>query len=434
MIGKRLHSTSFKVVDLTESDLENVTELQRKELPQDDCLEKEDCPDEIQVSRKQDVNTLKRSSGDSLAGNLRPKQSNLDSQTQQLKWTNDVQHHPPTLKLRQLPFPETCYTQIKAPMCLSRLSKDCIQMSGQPRLPDSNNGEPECINNFNITNTSNDPHMESSLDEFPSKVIGSLVRLEQDDCVFTSQQSPADSVCSDKEGSVATSKEHTTRDDETEDVCLFMPMCSPTCPTLSQGKPQGSLQKEVVCSNLEQLQLNRADSGQSTQSPATGLNPSIPFDNGYLSDTSHMSPTRGIQGDSTSTAENTAAENTSEEPLEEFKVDEALNSPDRLHGSNYSESLLSFSNTQDTDNESLPGTLKGDPGNDSPVTCLWQEWSDRDQVEEESRFNMNVHMASSEDRHFVCSVTLKKIMSGSAQTLVRTILSVFILYMFCQSQ
>uniref|UniRef100_A0AAQ5X1P0 SUMO-interacting motif-containing protein 1 n=1 Tax=Amphiprion ocellaris TaxID=80972 RepID=A0AAQ5X1P0_AMPOC len=64
-----------------------------------------------------------------------------------------------------------------------------------------------------------------------------------------------------------------------------------------------------------------------------------------------------------------------------------------------------------SDNE----TYREDIGNDSPV-FLWQGGSDGEDLNEESR-SLDFRAVSSEDRLFVCPVTLKKLMAGSAQAL-----------------
>ncbi|XP_070769901.1 SUMO-interacting motif-containing protein 1 [Enoplosus armatus] len=105
-------------------------------------------------------------------------------------------------------------------------------------------------------------------------------------------------------------------------------------------KAQGSLKREVLCSNLEQLELDKADSRQSY----------------YSGHSSPHSPTIGLN------------------PSEPFELD-------------------SLSHTKGSDGEQV----------------------------NESRFDVDFRAASREDRHFVCPATLRKIMSGPAQSLVRDI-------------
>lgn len=407
------------MLDLTESNVANGTE----NLP-DDCQIKQENTN--QTSNKQDFNTEKSSSRDPPVstlqwdcGDLKPKQRCLDPQTQ----TDKAHHCAPTVKLRRLPFLETHVTELKASKCSVYVTKDSKEMSLHLRQPDSNSEAPEYNSNVRTTTTSNGPHMEPLLDESPT-VIESLVRQEQQENSneFTSiqlnaeisqhLQSPADSPCSDKGSTVATSKEHSAPEDERDDLCSSMLFPCPTFPFSSQDKAQGSLQREVLCSNLEQLELDKADSRHSCfsdhsspHSPTTGLNASEPRD---LDSLSQVDPTP-------------LAEHTSEWQSEEVKADEASYSPDFLCGSISCEPPLSVSKTEDMDDGSGTGTYRGDLGIDSPVSFLWQEGSDGEQANEESRFDMDFRAASREDRHFVCPVTLRKIMSGPAQALVRHI-------------
>lgn len=422
------------MVDLTESNIANGTEQETENLPPDDCQIKKESTSTNHTSNKQHFNLQKSSSSDPTVfalqqdcGNLKPKQRCLDPQTQHQIQTDKAHHRTPAVKLRRLSFLETHVTELATSRCCVYVTKDCTQMSLHLQQLDSE--APESIRNLTTATMSNSPHMEPSLDVSPPKVDEALVRLKQqkDSNKITSTQlnaeisqhlqSPADSPCSDKGSSVANSEEHSTREDERDDFCSSVLIPSPTFPSSCQVKVQGSLHREVLGSNLDQLELDKADSRQSClsdhsppHSPTTGLKPSEPFD---LYSLSHTSP---ITQDPIS--EQTLPENTSEWQSEEVRPDEASNSPDLLRFSIPSEPSLS---AEDMDDGSGAGTYRGDLGIDSPVSFLWQEGSDGEQVNEESRFDMDFRLASREDRHFVCPVTFRKIMSGPAQALVRDI-------------
>ncbi|XP_035524747.1 SUMO-interacting motif-containing protein 1 isoform X1 [Morone saxatilis] len=412
-LRKRQTSTTTALVDLTESDVANVSEQEMENLPPDDCQIKEETTNKSQTSSEQD---FKSSSKDPPLFAL--KRSHLDSPTQDQRQTDETQHYTPTVKLRRLSFLETHVTELKTSRWSVYLAKDSTQMSLHPRQLDGKAEAPECLNN-NLTPPSNGTHMEPSLDESPPKVIESLVRQEQlengneitrpvllDDEMSPRLESPANSPCSDKGSSVAASKERVAHEDETNDFCSSMLVTSPSSPS-SQNKAQGSPRREV---DLEQL--------ESAHCPTTELNPSEPFDFDSPSHTSPISPTHMSQVEPTPTSEHTLAENTSEGQSEDAKADEAPNSPDLLHCTVPTESPLSVSKTEDMDDRSGAGTYRGDMGMDSPVSFLWQQESDGEEVNEESRFEMNFREASREDRHFVCPVTLRKIMSGPAQALI----------------
>lgn len=435
---KRQNSSVLTVVDLTETDIENGTNQETENLPPDDSqVKKAQSTNKNQTSNKQDLKLQKSSSRDPTdfalqqdCGNSKPKQRRLDSQTQPQKQKVKARLHAAIVKIRRLPFLETHVAELKKSRCFVYLNKDGTQMSLHPSQPDNYSEAPECISNLSRTTTSNGPHMDHSLDESSPKVVESLVRQEEQENSneFTNTQlnanisphlrSPADSPCSDKEVSVATSKTHVTREEERDDFCLPTLIPSPTSPSSSQDKAQSSLHKEVLCSKLEQLELDKANLSDPSfpHSSTTGPNPSEPFGLDSMS----------RQVDPTPTSEHTLAESTSEWQLEEVKAHEPSNSSDFFFLP--SEPPLS---TENMDDRSGAGTDRGDLGIDSPVSFLWQEeGSDGDEDNKESRFDIDFRAASREDRQFVCPVTLRKIMSGPAQSLVRHFSKSIYLYFY----
>ncbi|XP_068442280.1 SUMO-interacting motif-containing protein 1 [Clinocottus analis] len=70
------------------------------------------------------------------------------------------------------------------------------------------------------------------------------------------------------------------------------------------------------------------------------------------------------------------------------------------------------------EDRSEAGTYIGDLGIESPGSFVWQEGSDGDEVNKDSRFDMDFTVASREDRQFVCPDTLRKIMAGPVQAML----------------
>lgn len=394
-------------------------------------------PDGSQVNNKKELNSQNSPSSDPTVfapqpdcGNLKTKESDMDSQTQPPNQTDEEQLQEPSVKLRRLSFLESHVTELKTSGRSVYLTKDCMQMSLQPSQLDRNN---EFISKAAL----NGPQVEPSLNECPPKVIESLVRQDQQENSneFTNEQlkakvsphlqKPADSPCPDKGSSGATSMEKVPHEEERGEFCSSMPIPSPTSPPSPQDTPQDSFQRDVLCSNLEQPEGHQADSRQSClsdypppDSPTSRLNPSEPSD---LDSRSHRSPTSSSlvsQIEPTPTSAHKLAENTYEWQSDEVKADEASNSSDILHRSIPRESPLSVLEAKDVDAGSGPGTYGGDLEFDIPLSSFfWEE--EGEEVNEESRFDTDFRAASRDDRHFVCPVALRKMMSGPAQALVR---------------
>ncbi|KAM7389677.1 hypothetical protein PAMP_023640 [Pampus punctatissimus] len=428
-LRKKQNPSVQAVVDLTESHLTNGTGQETKNMLPDDHQIKKESPNKNSTSNKQDFNIQKCSLEDSTVsepvqdcGNLLPKSTLLDSQSQQQKQANKTNpsNCAPTVKLVRLPFLETHVTELKTSTYSVCLTKDRMPMSLCLSELDNNSVALECISNLRTT-TSNGPNMEPSSDESPLMVVEPLIKLGQP------LQSSADS---DKESSLTTSKEQSTKEDGS---CSSMLLPSPTPPASSQAEAQGSLPRELQCSKVsppalelrsEQLELNRPESRQgyfsdhlSSHSNPTELQHSQPFDLVSLSHTSPKSHNLKGQVDPVPTSEETQVENTSQLQFQEGNADEASNSLDFLHCSIFGDAPLSVSKTEDVDEGSVTGTYRGDLAIDSPVSFLWQEGSDGE-ANEESRFELDFRGASREDSHFVCPITLRKMMAGPAQTVI----------------
>lgn len=174
----------------------------------------------------------------------------------------------------------------------------------------------------------------------------------------------------------------------------------------------------------EQLEMNQADSDLNyltlhppPLSSTTKTNPSKPTDPNSVSLTSALSPSKTSTVKQTANSEHTRAETNSEWQPQEAQADDFTNRPDSLCRDITAESQLSASDTKDTDYESV--VHEYDLDTEDPVYFFWQDWSYEERVDEECRFESDFRSASPDDRDFVCPVTLSKIMSGQAQSLVR---------------
>ncbi|XP_059201554.1 uncharacterized protein simc1 isoform X2 [Centropristis striata] len=433
---KRHRTSSLTVVDLTEPNAEDETREETENLPPEDSQIKSDSTNKTQTSNKQGVNLEDNSSRPSTVvslkqdcGNSKPKQRRWDCQTRQQKLLDKAHNHTAIVKLRRLPFLETHITELKTSKCSADIKKDCMRMSLDLSQLDKNGEATEYNGNLRRTAASNGTNMAPSLDESPPTVVESLIRQEEQEkssgCTSTplnanisqNLQSLADSPSSDKRGSVANSKSTkskcSTGEDERDDPPMVIPPS--TSRSSSHDKTQGTLQREVICSKLEQLELDKAESrGLSDHSipysPTTKQCPSEPFDLNSVSHTSPKSDNLMTQVVPTPTSELTQVENTSEV----VGADEASNGSDFLCFSIPSEHSLS---AEDMDDGSGAGTHRGDLGIDSPVSFHWAEESSGDEDNRENRLDTDFRAASREDRQFVCPVTLRKIMSGPAQVL-----------------
>uniref|UniRef100_A0A8C3G4N0 Si:ch211-199b20.3 n=1 Tax=Cyclopterus lumpus TaxID=8103 RepID=A0A8C3G4N0_CYCLU len=298
--------------DLNETDVTNGTKCESKNLPPDDIQIKEESPTKNLTSDKQDCDLKKSSSRDltvfalqKYCGNLKPKKRLLDSPTQQQKQPDKTQHRTAIVKIRRLPFHKTQIAELQTSKFSVYLNKDCTQMSLHLQELDNNSDAPEGIISLRRTTASNGTLLDPSLAESPPKVVETLIRQEEKENsnTFTNtqlngqislhRQTPADSPCSDKEGSFVTSKEPDTREDGGDDFCSSMLIPCLTSTSSFQDEAQDSLRREVY------LLPN---------SPTTGPNPSEHFDLDFLSHTNPISHNLMRQVDPTPTSEHTLAE------------------------------------------------------------------------------------------------------------------------------
>ncbi|XP_056295993.1 uncharacterized protein simc1 isoform X2 [Pseudoliparis swirei] len=405
---KRPNPSALTVEDLKEADVANGTKWESKNLPPDDIQVKDERPTKNLTSNQQDCD-LKSSSRDltvfalqKYCGNLKPKKRPLDSPTQHQKQPDKKQHRTAIVKLRRLPFHKIQIAELQTSKLSVYLNTTRSQMSLLVQA-DNNSDTPECIINLRRTSASNGTHLDPSLAESPPMVVETLIRQEEKENSNTitntqlnsqispHRQTPAESPCSEKESKM----ELGPREDRRDDFCSSMLISCITSTSSLQDETQDSLRREVYIL---------------PNSPTTGPNPSEHFDLDSRSHTNPISHNLMSPVDQTLTSEQTRSESPSEWQREKMQADEASNGFDFLHWSAPNEPLF-----EDMEDRSEDGTSRGDLGIDSPVSFVWQEGSD--EVNKESRFDMDFMVASREDRQFVCPVTLRKIMSGPVQAL-----------------
>lgn len=413
------------MVDLTGSDSANETEQEAEHLPQEG-IKKENLK-ERQLSNKQDFNLQKSFSEDTGVfvpqldcGNLKPKLICLNSETQHQKQTSESHgsHHTPAVKLKRLPFLESHFRDLETSRCSVYLTKDCTQLSLCLGQVNNNSEAPEHINNLRMTTS---PPLLTSPRQNQEENSNQFTNMHLQD-ISLHLQSQACSPHSDNEGSIATLKERSTCQDKTDD--FFSSVFTPS-PTSSQHKAQGFIQREILSSNTEELEADKARSRQSISDLSTPNSPNprpytcVPLDPKSLSPSSPVSLNHNSPVDPTSTSGHAPVENIDDWQLEKSKADGTSISLEFLSCSTLSDPPLSGYKAEDMDEGSGTGTYRDDLGMDSPVSFLWEEGSDGEGVNEDSQYEMNFRAASTEDRNFVCPVTLKKMMSGSTQALVR---------------
>ncbi|XP_069576102.1 uncharacterized protein simc1 isoform X1 [Brachyistius frenatus] len=383
------------VVDLSESKA-NETHQETKNLPPDDCQVKKENANVSQISNKQDVHVQKTSLDSSVftpqqdCGNQKEKPRCLKSKLEHQKWICKAhpRHCTPVVMLTRLPFLETHVMELITSRSSVYLNKDCTQMSLRVRELNRNREESERISNLKTTITSDVTHSEPSFDDSPPKVITSLIRLgvEENSNGFTSTpfQAKESQRDSQRVGTALQKKCFFATTCGDKRVSSSMLIHSPIFTSLSQ---EGA-EREVLCSDLEKLESEEADSTQSyladpspPHSSTAGLNSSELFCHNSLSHTSPISRHLKSQVDPPPASERIPAENKPESQLETESSREHV-------------------------------------GSDNSLSFLWQGKTDEENMTEESRFGMDTGAVSRGDRHFVCPVKLRKIMAGRALALI----------------
>ncbi|XP_008275942.1 uncharacterized protein simc1 [Stegastes partitus] len=387
---KRPNASGVAVVDLTETGA-NRTEQETENLPPDDYQYKKDGIILNQISNKQDLNLQRSSLRDCSVsaqqqdcGNLKPKRRRFQTQHRNESCEADTHNHTPAVKLTRLPFLETHVMELEKSKCSVHLTDDCTQMSLCFKQLNDNTERTDCTHDSRTTAASDASHVEPSFNELP-KVVKSLTGQQDSSKEYASMQLPnnesqhrgssTDSVCFEKRSPVETSKEHNTREEERESH-------SPTFSSLSECKAQ----REVRCANLEQLELKAESrrtclSAQSSPHSLTSRLSSLElFEPDPVSHTSPTSHKLKSQVDPPSPSELIPTEG-----MPDWQLDSEA--------------------------------YKEDVGIASPVSFVWQDESDGEDMNEKSR-SLDFRAVSREDRHFVCPVTLRKLMAGPAQAMM----------------
>lgn len=437
--NKRLRSTSVNAEGLTKSNEENGTNQETEKFPLECQIKKDNC----YASDKHKCRFQTSSSGELPVSVQRWNCANLkqdftDSKAQHLKQTDVAHGCPPTGKLRRMSCLESHVTELNASMFSVNINPDCTEMSAHPRLQGSNSEETQ--QEGRTTVTSDGHHTETLHKESPPKLTESLIKAEKQEKgqEFRSTESnaeisqhperPADSPCSNKGSSLEMSPEQNIKnEDKSDSLCLSTPIRSPSSPSaqdgaqdsfyFSQDTSKGSFKSEIM-RFLEQLEEDHPVSEHNYLSDSS---PPLSFTSELKPHTSPASCDTISYVQQAPASEHTQAEASSGWLLEEVKTEEGSNSPDLLFHDITGQSPLPMLITEDMDEGPGAGSGCGDQENDDPVYLFWQDWSHEENVNEESRFDMDFRAASREDRDFVCPVALDRLTSGQTQALVRNI-------------
>ncbi|XP_029020532.1 uncharacterized protein simc1 isoform X2 [Betta splendens] len=390
---KRRHSAALLVVDLTENHLKNWPEQETENLPPcEDTKHKSSSVDIVVLAPQQDC------------GNPKPHLRGLGFHSGDQKKINEA-HDAHDRLGRISPVLHTQFQDLEASQRSVLLTKDCTQMSLCFTEANNNSREAEHINNSGMT-ALNGPHMEINeshpkMAELPGQVE------EQNISEFTSANllikksiwSPADSP--------HFASEPSTCEDKTVDFCSSISTLLPTSPL-----PQCEAGGEVVTSNTHQMELDKIDMRQCYSDISSPSSHSTqPNSNWKPCDLRSPSPSRDVCLSYKSQTDPIFT------PEHELKAaDGASTSPESLHGTAPSESAVFVPKSGDLGEGCGSEAYGGDLGMDSPVSFFWQEESDREDMSEDSQLDKRA--ASTEDRHFVCPVTLQKLMSRPAPSLI----------------
>lgn len=355
-------------------------------MPPDNCQSEETNADLNHISESQDFNLQNPPLTDFRVcapqqdcGDPKPKQRRLSPQTPQTQHPAEDSkgppcHNTPAVKLKRLPFLESHGADLKTSQCSVYVTNDCAEMS-----LNSQSEAPNCNSNLNRT-ASDVSDMEPSFDVPPpmderdhsSEELAST-QLQNEEPQHL--HSPADSAGSVGDNSPANSVEHSINGDEMDGDCSVTPVPSTALASSSQDEAQ----MEPPCSDLNQLELDKPESRQCSDNSSVNSSdilsssePSEPSEP-ELANTSPISHGLGSPADPSPTSE--LAEDMPEWQLE-------------------------------------TETYKGDLELDSPRSFPWQDGSDGEDVTEEG---VDFGTVSREDRHFVCPVTLRKLLAGTTR-------------------
>lgn len=383
-LRRRQTGTGTTVVDLTDA---NEAQPETKNLPPDNCQLKNISTNLNHISQSQDINLQKTPLTDSSVcapqqdcSDPKPKQRRLSPQTLQTQHPKEDSkappcHNTPAVKLKRLPFLETHVAELKTSKLYVYVTKDCTEMS-----LNSHSEAPNFNSNLGGATASNVSDIEPLFDEPPpvdeQENIGEEFTRMQVQHEPQHLRSPADSPCSVGKNSSANLIEHSIHDNERDGVCSVTLIPSTALASSSHDEAQ----MEPPYSDLNQLELDIPESRQcsisdnsSPHSPTDILNSSEPSEPELLANTSPESHSLRSPVEPSPTSE--LAEDMPEWQLE-------------------------------------TETYKGDLGLDSPGSFPWQDGSDGEDMTEEG---VDFRAVSREDRHFVCPVTLRKLLAGTTR-------------------
>ncbi|XP_034037069.1 SUMO-interacting motif-containing protein 1 isoform X2 [Thalassophryne amazonica] len=369
----------------------------------------------------------------------KPYQMYLNSEIKSPEPANEGKCSDPRLaiKIKQLPINKGSLTKHKTTRPAFCVADACDKLREHPRQLNNSNVAPQCFAHL----TSSDVKIQCSVAK--SLVVAELrLSPEQKDTstemintqlLYNSKNShPLQRSLGDQNFVTDTMDDKNSEDKRD----VFFSSATPISPTLSASSPQkssGSAQMDQHANisptatdlRTKQLEMDKADSRQVYLSNVStlhcsvkGLNSPQSFDIDTMSNTSPASHCGFLksQVDSASTTQHSPNGNAFIKLGEDANANVTLNNPDFLCTSISNDSYMSVSGNKDMDEGSYTETYRDDLEIDSPVPLHWQEGSDG-QAKEESIFDMDVFDGSQEDRHYVCPVKLKKILSATEQVL-----------------
>ncbi|MEQ2208160.1 hypothetical protein XENOCAPTIV_027435, partial [Xenoophorus captivus] len=316
-------------------------------------------------------------------GTQKPKQRCLNSPTQPENQNPAIQasQDAPDVKLDQLSFLESHVKILETSGCCVQLTKDSPHMS--LCFKQNNNGEAQTFaTSLEITpSTLNVSHMESmaikcpevrkSAREEPETLQKHTSKLLQDQAT-QDLQIPARCPNAKEGHDDSTLRQHTSVENNLDGF-----HSSDRVPSTFKSLTQD---KTAICSNLEKLDLYNSEYGQRCPSDHPSSHSPHIVEADSVSHTSCTPLNHTNQGGQSPRSDYTPGENTLEWELETL-------------------------------------TYREDAGDDSPMSLPWQGDTDREDMNEESRFCTDFRAVSREDRRHVCSITLEKLTSGHQQVL-----------------
>lgn len=394
----RFTSPDAPVIDLTAKETKEIKPETQPETKGclangDSCLE--GGITNINVLNGQDFKLLENSSGNSQV--VRPQQDcgaqnatlrplNSLTQLQKQSLARQSSQDAPQVKLDQFYFLKSHPYNLKTSGCSVQLIKDSPQMSLCFK-PNNNCEAGGCPASLETTSKCIPEVMRFTTEELETSQERSTKPLK-DQATHTLQIS-VDVPNAKEEHDDVTLKQYKAIENKLDGVHL-----SDMIPSTSTSLSQDKTQKEAVCSTLEKLDSDNSESGQRPPSDHPSSHSPHCFKPDSVSYTISTPLNHANQGGPSPKSDYTPSENMPDWQLETVSYGE-------------------------------------DAGGESPMSIAWQGESDREDINEEGRFFADFREVSREDRRYVCPITLKKLMAGQHQVLVRNSTCIsFISYFF----